>query len=210
MKVKVMDFDSFNSESKFKTLDNLSRIKLKFKIPTMFAFYAQDYINNSFKFVMNDLSKIKSNKIVIRSSASDEDSDFSSAAGEYDSVLNIPSDDLDKIDAAINTVINSYSKKRAIVPQDEIIIQEMVQNTSMSGVIFTHDLNTGAPYYVINYDDQSGKTDTVTAGNGEHSNRTIYIHRNSVNKLHSDRFVKLLKAVKELELFLDESCLFIN
>jgi len=210
MKVKVMDFDSFNSESKFKTLDNLSRIKLKFKIPTMFAFYAQDYINNSFKFVMNDLSKIKSNKIVIRSSASDEDSDFSSAAGEYDSVLNIPSDDLDKIDAAINTVINSYSKKRAIVPQDEIIIQEMVQNTSMSGVIFTHDLNTGAPYYVINYDDQSGSTDTVTSGNGEYANRTLYIHRNSSKQLKSKRFIKLIEAVKELEVHLNSQFLDIE
>jgi phosphoenolpyruvate synthase/pyruvate phosphate dikinase len=34
------------------------------------------------------------------------------------------------------------------MPDDEVIIQEMVTNTSMSGVIFTHDLNTGAPYYV--------------------------------------------------------------
>ena len=31
------------------------------------------------------------------------------------------------------------------------------------GVIFTHELNTGAPYYVINYDDKSGSTDSVTS-----------------------------------------------
>ena len=31
----------------------------------------------------------------------------------------------------------------------------------MSGVIFTHDLTNGSPYYIINYDDNSKKTDTV-------------------------------------------------
>ena len=25
-------------------------------------------------------------------------------------------------------------------------------------------MNTGAPYYVINYDDETGKTDTITQG----------------------------------------------
>ena len=63
-----------------------------------------------------------------------------------------------------------------------------MQNTSMSGVIFTHDLNTGAPYYVINYDDESGMTDTVTSGSSEYANRTLYIHRNSIGKIRSKRF----------------------
>jgi hypothetical protein len=86
----------------------------------------------------------------------------------------------------------------------------MVQNTSMSGVVFTHDLNTGAPYYVINYDDQSGLTDTVTSGNGEYANRTLYIHRNSVDKIRSERFTILLQAIKELELVMDSQFLDIE
>ena len=114
-------------------------------------------------------------------------------------MLNIPSNDPEKITKAINKVITSYEKKRPLLSDDEVIVQEMVQNTSMSGVIFTHDLNTGAPYYVINYDDQSGLTDTVTSGLGEYANRTLYIHRNSIDKVRSERFIKLLQAVQELE-----------
>jgi glutamine kinase len=148
--------------------------------------------------------------IVIRSSAADEDGHANSSAGEYASLLNIPSNSTEKITEAIKIVIASYKKKRPLLPDDEIIIQEMVQDTTMSGVIFTHDLNTGAPYYVINYDDQSGLTDTVTSGGGEYANRTLYVHRNSIDKLRSERFTKLLHAVQELENVMDSQFLDIE
>jgi glutamine kinase len=147
--------------------------------------------------IINNISTEK--MLIIRSSAADEDGHTSSLAGEYASVLNISSNNPQKITEGIKTVINSYEKKRPLLPEDEVIIQEMVQESTMSGVIFTHDLNTGAPYYVINYDDQSGLTDTVTSGGGEYSNQTLYVHRNSINKLRSERFTKLLQAVQELE-----------
>jgi glutamine kinase len=154
--------------------------------------------------------KFKTEFFVVRSSAADEDGCINSSAGEYDSVLNVPSNNPEKIKEAISTVIASYKKKRTLLPEDEVIIQEMVQNTTMSGVIFTHDLNTGAPYYVINYDDQSGLTDTVTSGGGEYANRTLYVHRNSIEKLNSERFTKLLQAVQELEQVMDSQFLDIE
>jgi glutamine kinase len=154
--------------------------------------------------------KFNNKTLAIRSSAADEDGHANSSAGEYTSVLNIPSNNPEKITEAINTVIASYEKKHPLLPDDEVIIQEMVQDSTMSGVIFTHDLNTGAPYYVINYDDKSGLTDTVTSGGGEYSNRTLYIHRNSINKLRSDRFTKLLQAVQELEQVMESQFLDIE
>ena len=163
-------------------------------------------VHNGFDmdFDISELSKditrvFKDTMLIFRSSAADEDGCKNSLAGEYASVLNISSNNPGEITRAINRVIASYEIKRPLMPDDEIIIQEMVQDTTMSGVIFTHDLNTGAPYYVINYDDQSGLTDTVTSGGGEYANRTLYIHRNSINKLRSERFTKLLQAVQELE-----------
>ena len=41
---------------------------------------------------------------------------------------------------------------------DELIIQEMVDEISVSGVIFTHEMKNRAPYYSINYDDVSGSS----------------------------------------------------
>ena len=50
-----------------------------------------------------------------------------------------------------------------------MIIQKTITNVSVSGVIFNYELNTGAPYYVINYDDKTEKTDTVTSGNSKNT-----------------------------------------
>ena len=136
---------------------------------------------------------------MIRSSAADEDGTQNARAGEYDSVLNVPSTDTNAIRAAFAQVIASYERKGPRTGQDEVIVQEMVLNTSMSGVIFTHDLNTGAPYYVINYDDVSGLTNTVTSGGGEYANRTLYIHRGATQALRSERFQRLMQAIQELE-----------
>ena len=148
--------------------------------------------------------------VVVRSSASDEDGVTSAKAGEYDSVLEINVRDLDALNDAINVVIRSYEKTGISSVNQEVLIQKMVQNTTCSGVVFTHDLNTGAPYYVVNYDDATGTTNTVTSGAGEYSNRTLYVHRSSAERLRSDRFKSLITAVQELEKILESDLLDIE
>ena len=61
-------------------------------------------------------------------------------------------------------------------------------------------MNSGAPYLVINYDDVSGSTSSVTSGTGVHANKTLYIHRQHLEALRSSRFIKLVLLVKELEI----------
>ena len=197
------------SKAKMLEFVNASKVTL-FKVPNM-LYFSNSSINENLDSVIYKIKNFFSDcSLAIRSSAADEDTQQNSIAGGYSSVLNVPLKNEGKIIDAFNKVLSSYEKKRPLFDDDEVIVQEMVTNTSMSGVLFTYDLNTGAPYYVINYDDRSGITDTVTSGSGEFANRTLYVHRNSIDKLHSERFRKLLEAVQELEEVLDNKFLDIE
>lgn len=197
------------SKAKMLKYINSSKAKL-FQVPSMISF-SNILVKDNLRLVLDQIKNtFHDGTLAIRSSAADEDAEKNSLAGGYSSVLNVPANNEKKIIEAVNLVIESYKKKRPLLLDDEIIVQEMVKNTSMSGVVFTYDLNTGAPYYVINYDDKSGITDTVTSGYGEYANRTLYVHRHSIDKLHSDRFRKLLQAVQELEYVLGNQFLDIE
>jgi hypothetical protein len=195
------------SPSKSRTLLELQNKVCLFKIPSLLVFDVGSFVFSPDEVISVVKRTFSDRIIVIRSSAIDEDGGQSSRAGEYDSVLNVSSTDSEAIRAAIATVIASYEREGSRMRQDEVIVQEMVLNTSMSGVVFTHDLNTGAPYYVINYDDVSGLTNTVTSGGGEYANRTLYIHRGATQALRSERFQRLMQAIQELEQIMDSQFL---
>jgi len=193
--------------TKAEMLERLQHKVSLFEVPCFFYFTVNEFNQNKEKILQKVGQKFTS-EVVIRSSSIYEDGIVASSAGEFESVLNIdPRNELEVTESILN-VIESYSHKAS--GKNQIIIQDMLRSTTMSGVIFTHDLNTGAPYYVINYDDQSGATDTVTSGTTEYSNRTLYIHRNAIDKLHSGRFISLIESVKELEAILDSEFLDIE
>ncbi|HUS95632.1 MAG TPA: PEP-utilizing enzyme, partial [Hyphomicrobiaceae bacterium] len=50
--------------------------------------------------------------------------------------------------------------------------------------------------YVINYDDVSGRTDSVTSGG---QNKTILVHRTRIDALQSERLRALMEIVREIE-----------
>mgnify|MGYP003325767167 FL=1 len=121
---------------------------------------------------------------------------------------NVSSSNESEVITSVDDVIESYSKLDNIAStEDQVLIQEMALDVSMSGVLFTKDMNSGAPYYVINYDDETGRTDTVSSGTG-YSNRTLYIHREyGFTCLKSERFLSLIEAVKEIESFVSSDML---
>ena len=172
-----------------------------FKVPKTLVIKVKDWKKNKKK-IQNDIQSffLKKNyfqSLAIRSSASNEDSFQNSNAGVYDSFLNIKTTDTKEIEVCINKIVNSY-KKKINVNKSEIIIQQMIKDTYLSGVIFTHNLNNGSPYYVINYDDVSGLTNTVTSGNTQYSNRSLYVFRDSFNEIKSPRFKKIIKSVTNI------------
>ena len=145
--------------------------------PSLMIFTHEKWLKNKKKILHSIRKNFLSKKIAVRSSSYDEDSIFSSNAGAFESYLNIDIGDSRLLTKTINKVFASYKKNKN--KMDEVIIQEMVNEISMSGVIFTHEIKNGAPYYSINYDDVSGSSTTVTSGSSRHSNKTLIYHRKS-------------------------------
>lgn len=185
--------------SKATVLQRLKNQLTIFKVPKMLVFDVSSFYRDPQNICAEIDVTFGGKTIVVRSSAEDEDGKNASSAGKYHTELNVLSSDKNSVFDSITKVVASYDKSKSITQAHQIIIQEMVVNPIMSGVLFTHELGSGAPYYVINYDDVTGSTDSVTSGSGKYSNRTLYIRRNGVPSLRSNRFRKLISAVLELE-----------
>lgn len=134
-------------------------------------------------------------RVVVRSSVIGEDSQTSSHAGEFLSILNVNKNDEKALEKAIDEVIASYGEAR---PEDQFFVQEQVGDIKMSGVMFTRDMDTLSPYYVINYDDQSGLSDTVTSGSTSHL-KTYVRFKHSPERPKNHSLTELVAAAAELE-----------
>jgi len=182
--------------TKADTLIALKPLLRKSKIEKTFAFTIPDWKNRKEELLQKIKDEFKPGKIVIRSSAVNEDSLDSSMAGCFESVLNANSNDIKDIEAAIKKVINSYKAKSSENSFNQVLIQSQTDNIAMSGVAFTRTLEKNAPYYVINYDDTTGKSDTVTKGI---ENRTMKISRFAKTNDVPKNMQHLLSAIKEIE-----------
>jgi len=47
---------------------------------------------------------------------------------------------------------------------NEVLVQRQVLAPRMSGLIMSHEQNSDDPYYLVEYDDETRRTDTVTGG----------------------------------------------
>ena len=204
----------FRKRTKAEVLSYLSKKKLFFKIPKTYYFDISQWKNDK-NYILNKIIVIfknnKANRVAVRSSSIDEDNEFSSNAGKFYSELNIPLEKK-KLIKIINKTISSYKKnvKKSSFLKNQILIQEMITDCSMSGVIFTKDKETSSNYYSINYDDVTGLTNTVTSGHGKYSNKTLFIYRNALNRIRSKRFKVIIKAVKDLEIVVKSNFLDIE
>jgi len=109
------------------------------------------------------ISKIQSNigvgPWIVRSSCQREDAAEKSNAGAFLSLLDVTATGLEN---AVEQVIAAYDETNSA---DEVLIQPMLRNVLRSGVAFSHDPNTCAPYRVVNWTEGSD-TVIVTGGCG--------------------------------------------
>ena len=152
--------------TKSKKLEILRNLNLKKSfIPNFISIKVQDWKKNN-KIIKNVESGLN-NRLSIRSSFYLEDNKNSSMAGEFDSFLNIKNNKRN-ISYYADKLVEQYKKKskhKNHYLQSEIIIQNYVGNSSISGVVTNKCLKDGTDYYVVNYDDQTKNTYTVTSGN---------------------------------------------
>ena len=184
----------FEFISKSSTLKKLKLGIKQSRILPIYSFSINEWKNNK-KNILTEIRKKFTKKIIIRSSVIGEDSVNESQAGKYLSLKDInPKNNLE-LNNSIEKVYKSYKSKNLL---NEILIQPVLKNVSMSGVIFTYDNEDGSPYYCIEYDDLTGLTDTVTSGLNDKS-RTLYVLRSKFRLLKSQRFLNLINATKEIE-----------
>ena len=96
---------------------------------------------------------------IVRSSCGREDGTSSSNAGAF---LSIPNVEAAGLEAAVEQVIAAYGEAQLT---DEVLIQPMLTQVLRSGVAFSHDPNTCAPYRIVNWS-ESNDTAEVTGGMG--------------------------------------------
>jgi phosphohistidine swiveling domain-containing protein len=184
--------------TKANTLKKMQPLLTRSVVPDSFVLRASEW--NSCKHALHARmqEQLACETVIVRSSAINEDGHEFSMAGAYTSILDVPLHDAAAVDAAINRVIASYLALNKPHKEDQVLVQPMISRISMSGVVLTQDLTSGAPYYVINYDDSSGRADSVTAGTGDTS-RTLIVRRECTASVQSSRFRKLIEAVQEIE-----------
>ncbi len=155
------------SGTKAETLDFLSQVG--YSVPRVHYFTVKEWNSNRDTIIEKLLSLFSNDLLAIRSSTKAEDTADSSMAGAFESVLNVKSETKSILDA-INFVLDSFDDDES----NQVLVQPMVKNVAMRGVVMTQVLDDGSPYHVVNYDDSSGLTDTVTSGTT--INKTVYIY----------------------------------
>lgn len=203
----VGDWAEFNSPddiahfilgSKAETLERLRPVVSLSHIGHQIAFTVEEWERDS-KDIVSEIQEVfRGNHLIVRSSAKAEDNWEFSNAGGFTSQLNVDAANTKDISKAVEAVTESYATDKH--QQDQILVQKCVRDVSFSGVAFTCNLVTGAPYYHFNFDDKNNSTESVTAGKSNDL-RQVVVSQKKPELLETvePKLVPVLKAVQELE-----------
>ena len=141
------------------TLTLLDGKLLSARIAPLVVFTVAEWQSDRAMCIRKVLPTIDAGPWIVRSSCQREDGAAVSNAGAF---LSLPDIRPEGLKEAVDQVIAAYGEPAAA---DEVLIQPMLQNVVRSGVAFSHDPNTCAPYRVVNWS-EGGDTTAVTGGMG--------------------------------------------
>ena len=198
------EFNSENDLAKFilgtksDTLRRLKPILKNSKIGKQYNFTTNEWKRNKKNILMQIKERFLGKFIVVRSSSTKEDSWNYSNAGAFTSILNVNSSNIKDTDKAVKKVIGSYGAN--YLKKDQIFVQKQIKKVLFSGVVFTCDLQTGFPYYKINFDQNLKSTSSITSGTSEKSRTIIIEKKNYKIGIQKYPFLKkLILAIREIE-----------
>ncbi|MEI2386014.1 PEP-utilizing enzyme [Breoghania sp. JC706] len=141
------------------TLASLSSVLRSARIAPLLTFTVGEWQEAATRILAEIPARLGSGPWIVRSSCRREDGAEASNAGAFLSVANVRTDGLTD---AIEAVVASYG---AAISIDEVLVQPMLQEILRSGVAFTHDPTTCAPYRLVSWSD-GADTASVTGGAG--------------------------------------------
>ena len=186
-------------KGKAETLESIEKKITTAKILPQISFSYEEYSNQK----ESILKYLEDNKwfeknLIVRSCGKNEDDIHYSGAGQFTSVGNVYGKE--NVCNAIQTVFESMGANK----ENRVFLQPFINEVDLSGVIFTIEPNTGSHYYVINFDDQTKLTNSVTDGSGKEL-KTLYFYKGN-NQISEKKFQRIITLAKELEnLFKNEA-----
>lgn len=192
--------------TKAQTLSRLEDRLKAGKVCPQICFRRSEFIADATAQLSLILGVFPGQSLAVRSSALSEDSFMTANAGVFHSVLNVASDP-DSLRVAINDVIASFPRDDA---DHQVFIQPMVRDVIASGVAMTRLIQSGAPYYCVNYT-ENHQTDLITSGTSD-DDRVMLMSRNiAAIPADAPRWMHgLLDVMRELEFLLDHDALDIE
>jgi glutamine kinase len=182
--------------TKANTLRSLRPYLKNSRIEKMFVFRVDDWRCDPDHVLQAIREQFGSEQLVVRSSALNEDTYYNSQAGRYRSESNVPANESQELKSAVERVIGSYEERGNLETLNQVFVQVQLTDVRASGVVVTCRTDTAAPYYRINYEEASGRTDGVTGGR---ESNLIEIWHTCPLKRCPPQWRKLLGAVREIE-----------
>jgi choline kinase len=205
------DLSRFVLDTKANTLRRLRSMVSRSTILDQITFTVSEWMDNPDDVCARIDASFDCKSVIVRSSTLVEDGWDQSNAGRFESVLDVPVDDVAALTDAIEQVIDSYTDDDQA---NQVLVQPMVKDIDQSGVVMTRSPGTGSPYYVVNYDATTTSTESVTDGAGEHI-QTAVINKQSLESINGSsipvsdtsliqyptdlRLDALLPAIEEIE-----------